>query len=127
MKLLSFFLFTLVAIVSASADADSHDGTATLATRSLGEAEPLCGAEFENERLAASLPSSFFSSTSNPCGNTVRVTNAASGDDVTATVTDSCGGLNCLSDDDIALSQDALNALGDSSGFPIRVTWTILG
>ena len=72
------------------------------------------------------VASSFFSSTSNPCGNTVRVTNAASGDDVTATVTDSCGGLNCLSDDDIALSQDALNALGDSSGFPIRGAFSSL-
>ena len=118
--------------------------------RSLGEAEPLCGAAFDGETLAASpresspspssspypasypiharctvltgwAASSFFTNTAaDPCGRTVRVTNAGSGDVVTATVTDACAPLNCLGGEDIALSAAALSALGGSTVLPTR-------
>ena len=45
----------------------------------------------------------------------VRVTNAATGDIVTATVTDACAAPSCMGGDDIALSEAALSALGGSS------------
>ena len=48
------------------------------------------------------------------------MTNAGSGDVVTATVTDACAPLNCLGGEDIALSAPALSALGGSTVLPTR-------